>query len=524
MSVASTHHATFTPSAGRVDQAGYLKRSMYMPAPLFLPVMLAAASWLMNGQPWLTDLAFVILTGICILYVAIELYKFPQRFGIGGLVLFGGTLIWFSHDYFSHWLGHSHFNENAQYTAEVIAKAVFCHTMFVMMMAFGLLIPFHRLFTKPIHAIPEPNSPNFYFWMILGLFAVGLSPYILFTRGNPIDSIIADMFAGRAGGGARWTVGRTGNVNYSWGAYAAILLQLGQIGGQLAVFYALLVARTPGKKIVSWAIWFFWFGLAFGSGSRGQVVYMALPAVALLYLKYQSIAAMYMRRISKRAYIYAGVAVILVLFVVQFQGYFRTLGFTSEHADVSRVSLTQLRGSSMFSEGVLGYALIPEFEDFYYNRIPGETLIRPIPQTAYWFAVGPVPRALWKTKPIDPVWEWYNLAFTQGRHGISGTTISQGLVGYWYFRYGIAGIIQGGLLIGWLMSVAEKSLQTSEGKPIRILISLAIATWLFRIFRGVNFNSLYPIIIGGIALYIMIKVINSMLGGQPQGQAATQYR
>ena len=162
----------------------------------------------------------------------------------------------------------------------------------------------------------------------------------------------------------------------------------------------------------------------------------------------------------------------------------------------------------MFSEGLLGYKLIPEAEKHFYDTMPGMTLIRPMPQTIYWFMVGPIPRAFWTTKPIDPVWEWYNFAFTGGRHSTGGTTISQGLVGYWYFRYGIPGIIQGGILLGWLMLIAERALQTSAGKPMRVLFSLAFLTWLFRVFRGFNFNDLYPLIIGGILLFVVIKLLN----------------
>ncbi len=502
------------------DEYGYLRRSLYAPLPLLIPVLLAGGSWMFGGLPWLTDMAFNVMTFVCMAYLGIELYKFPQRFGIGGIVLYGGTLIWFSYDYLTHWLGHTYFNPNDQYTGLVVAKAVFCHTLFVLMMSVGLLIPFHKPLTRLIHAIPEPHNSNFYLWLLIALFLVGLAPYFIFTEGGALGSIMADMTAGRTGSGARWTVGRTGNVNYSWGAYAAILIQLGQIGGQLAVFYALLVARSPMTKLFAWLVWGFWLALAFGSGSRGQVVYMALPAVALVYLKYQSYAAMLARRVSARAYVFTGVLVLMVLFLVQFQGYFRTVGYTSEEADITRISVTQLRGTSMFTEGVLGYALIPDYDDFFYNKTPGEMIVRPLPQTLFWFIVGPVPRALWTTKPIDPVWEWYNFSFTQGRHGIGGTTISQGLVGYWYFRYGLSGVIQGGLLLGWLMLIAERALQTCQGKPIRILMSLAFATWLFRIFRGVNFNSLYPILIGGVVLFVVIHMVNTASGTRPQNAPA----
>jgi hypothetical protein len=483
-----------------------------------MPTLLAGLSWVAGGQAWLTDIAFCFLTAICVVYLILELYYFPKRFGIGGIVLYGGVLVWFSHDYFSHWIGHGVDINMDALEPIIIAKATFCHCLFVMFMCVGLYIPFFKRAVKLVHSVPEPNTRHFYVWMLLGLFAMGLMPYMFFTREPFLTSIWRDMWAMRSGG-TKWTVGRTGNINFSFGAYVSLFVQMGQIGGQLAVFYALLIARNPLSKIMGWMIWAFWMALAFGSGTRGEVLFMGLPAIGLLYLKYQAIAAGWMQRFSARAYIYSALFILITLFLVQFQGYFRNTGFETEN--VGKVKVFNLQGNTMFSEGLLGYHLVPEQMDFYYNRRPGEMLVRPIPQTLYWFTVGPIPRALWNNKPIDPVWSWYNYQYTGNDATVRGTTISQGLVGYWYFRYGINGLIQGGLLLGWLMLVSEKALQRSAGSPMHLMFSMALATWLFRTYRGVNFNNLYPILIGGFALFIVIKFLNLIIV-PPNTQIYTQ--
>ena len=413
-----------------------------------------------------------------------------------------GVLIWFCYDYLTHWLGINFNDPNVQIRPIVVARSAFCHCLFVLMMTLGLLVPSGKRLAKLFHVIPEPISSNFYLWAITGLFLVGISPYFLFTSDPWHVTIWKEMSGGRTGG-ADWNVGRSGNVNYNWGGYVSTLLQVGQVGGQLAVFYALLVARTGVTKVIGWAIWLFWVALAFGSGTRGYLVFMALPGIALLYLKYQAYAAALLRSFNKRAYLWSGGFMIALLFAIQFQAYFRASSYAG--ADVAEVSMYQLRGTSMFSEGLLGYHFVPNEADFFYNRYPGETILRPMPQTAYEFFIGPIPRALWHGKPIDPVWSWYNSISTGSEQGISGTTIAQGLVGGWYFRYGLSGVIQGGLLLGWLMVLAERGLQTAGGRPISILMSLAFATWLFRCFRFFNFHELYPLLIGAAGLWAIIR-------------------
>ena len=112
-------------------------------------------------------------------------------------------------------------------------------------------------------------------------------------------------------------------------------------------------------------------------------------------------------------------------------------------------------GNHMFSEGLLGYHLIPEARPFFYDRFPGEAIVRPIPDFLFHGITHPIPRGMWHGKPIDPLFEWYNATYTGRGEGREGTTISRGLVGSWYFKYGVSGIVQGGLLMGLLFGIAS---------------------------------------------------------------------
>ena len=157
---------------------------------------------------------------------------------------------------------------------------------------------------------------------------------------------------------------------------------------------------------------------------------------------------------------------------------------------------------------------MPDQVPFFCDRFPGEGIIRPIPETIFWFLMGPIPRALWENKPTDDAMVWYN-KMVGGTDGREGTTIAQGLVGHWYFRYGIAGVVEGGMLVGWLMGVSERLLRRANGRPMTLVAALAMAAWLFRIYRNFYFIELYGPLIGVLAFTLLVYVMRPFSGGAP---------
>ncbi len=478
-------------------QVGPRPRSKWAPLAFLLPLSMCAVSWAVGGMPTLTDAGFVSLTVICAWFCVVELVRFPRRNGVGALMLYGGVIVWFCMDYLTYW-----FNINfalSPLPPLVIAKAATLHCLFIMMMSAGLLLQYGKRLERWILKLPESNSSGYYFFLVILFFALGILPYLLFTEERFPDVFIKSITSMRGTADAvHWTVGRTGNVNYNWGGYVAQWVEAGYLGGLFAAFYAVLVAKKTAPKIVAWLIWGFWMAMSLGTGTRGQVVFMGLPVIALVYMKYQLQAAAQGRKLSLRAYVRSGGFLLLVLALVQFQGMFR--GVKEEDRDVSQVELFKVSGNHMFSEGLLGYSLIPETRPFFYDRFPGEVILRPVPDFAFHLITHPIPRALWTSKPLDPLSEWYNATYTGRGEGREGTTISHGLVGSWYFKYGLAGVIEGGLLMGLLYSIAERALQKSAGRPMVIMMSLGLLTWLFRCFRDVTFPELWALLLGFMVL------------------------
>jgi hypothetical protein len=498
-----------------------LPRSRLTPLLFVVPTILSALSWGLGGIPALTDISFILLSAVCLVLLATELFVFPRRFGVGGILLYAGVLIWFSYDYLTQWA----FGGNGEFAADfrpmIVAKAAFWHCLFIMLTSVGLLIrPSRRLFAIA-NRIPEPTSPTFYFVLTMAVCLIGISPYFIFTSEPWYVSIYKAILQGRSGEGVQWTVGRTGNVNYSWGGYVAQIIEIGQFGGQLAGFYAILIARTWVGRLFCWAWWAFYLLLAFGTGTRGEVAYVCMPIVVLMFLKHQAVAAAFMRRHSVRAYLLCGALAILLVLLVQLQATFRTLGFRD--VSVTDVNVLKIRGNSMFSEGLQGYTLVPEFHDYFYNSFPGETVVRPMPQSLFNFLIGPIPRALWPGKPIDPVFIWYGETVMgqsfQGE-GLNGTTITPGIVGHWYMRYGFFGVVEGALLFGWLLRFTEHVLQQAGSRIMLTILALGLMTWLFRCYRDFSYTLLYPLMMGMLVLMLMIWLTKPFFAGGQQRHAA----
>jgi hypothetical protein len=477
-------------------------RSRLILLPYLFAVLISGASWLSGGVPVLTDIGFFIFTAFTAVFLLVELLKFPRRFGVGAVVLFAGSLIWFCYDYFENWFLRDFKSQIAPFQPDVVAKAAFYHLLLVSGMVAGLFIPWGRTLERFINGLPEPTTPSFYFILSVLLFCVGISPYFIWAVDAPHVAIFKSMIGGYAEQPG-FTAGRTGsNFNFNWGGYIPFIIQLGKIGGILAVFYATLITQSRPVQLICWLMWAFWMAISFGTGVRGEILYMALPVGGLLYLKYQSLAAVFASRHRVLAYVLPAVLLGAVLLAVQFVAYSRNRAYT--HANWSNIKLTELKGNHMFSESLAGFSRIGDELRPFRDTFPGANIIRPIPDVVFNFFVTPIPRALWRSKPIDEAEEWYNkLAF--GHHYRGGGSVAHGAPGYWYFRYGAIGVIQGGLFLGWLLAVTERSIRNSGGRPMALLISLAIAVWLFRCFRGFNFVTLHPVLVGGVALWFILK-------------------
>jgi len=504
-----------SPNAPELPALDYVKRTVFLPAFVAFPVVFSGMSYLAGGVQFLTDLSMVSLSVICAVFLLNEFRLFPKRFGVGGIIFFGGILNWFCLDYLTNWLNADFRNPAIPYPPATVAKAAFFITLFVAMMSLGFNSNFGRKFEKIFAFVPEPANGSLLFVLGLCGVALGLVPYAFFTQ----HAFPVAVWREISGQSVYWTVGRTGSLNYSWGGYVAQLLDVGSVAAILLAVHAVL--HRPGlfRAIICWMAWAFFSIYSFNTGRRGILLAMIIPVAAIVFIKYQSLKSMRGGQWSFRAFLYGGIFIAILFVFIQIQTQFR--GRHLRSVDIGDVQMTKIAGNTMFSEALDGWHTIPDQRPFFFNSFPGEGLIRCLPETFFRFVIHPIPRALWTNKPIDPAWAWRAEASSSGA-ALQGTTTSTSLVGWFYFRFGAAGVLQGGLLIGWLMRRAECALQYADGRTMVMLFSLAFSGYLFRAYRDLTFLELYTIIIGAIPIWILVKLSGaSSRSNQPM--PATQY-
>ncbi|MBX3466760.1 MAG: hypothetical protein KF878_07675 [Planctomycetes bacterium] len=472
-------------------------------ALLIPPTIACATSWAVGGEPVLTDLGFFLLAVACGVIAVRELASLARTGRVAGLVLFGGVLLWFCHDYFARWAGRD-FRYERGFDADLIARVATMHCLFVLVMTAGLGLGGSDRLERLLLAVREPRRREHYLTAVLLAFAIGLVPYVFFSR----DSLVVTFeraVTGFYSGGVSFTFGRTGNLNFAWSGYLFELIKVGRFGGVLAGAYAVMIARTRLQRAIGWGIWTFWLLLAFGSGTRGQLVFVAMPVLVLLLLRHSTGAAHLARRLRGRALLSTAALATIIFVMMQVQGQLRTRGLRSD--DISSVKLDDLHGNHMFSEGLPGWDRIPSSRQPFFDETPGEGALRALPEALFRVAVHPIPRALWTSKPIDPVWAWYN-ELVAGTTGASGTTISTGIVGWWYFRFGLLGMLQGALFMGWLLAAGDRALARARAqrRPLAMLVCLAFIAWWFRCFRDLAIGELYEVVVAVVVLALGVRI------------------
>jgi oligosaccharide repeat unit polymerase len=218
------------------------------------------------------------------------------------------------------------------------------------------------------------------------------------------------------------------------------------------------------------------------TGTRYLAVYVFLPALILL-VKNRSQGKLHLGHLSAW-----GAAALLVFVVLQLQMQLRQRGVTHltvvKAADVANVNVTYQFSSLLFAR-----YLVPTFHP-YFKEVPEPYFV------IYW-----VPRSLWPDKPFMKSWEVFDADYTRGQH----FNVTPSIIGQFYLNWGVVGIIQAGLMIGFFACIADRLLMKSDTTR-QLAVSVAVGMFyafivsIFRFYAPMYFGYLVFGIVGAFLL------------------------
>jgi oligosaccharide repeat unit polymerase len=233
------------------------------------------------------------------------------------------------------------------------------------------------------------------------------------------------------------------------GGWGSFIDQMPYFGYVLPSLTAVLIMRR-GFAFQTWlAIGMTAIMLAFLSQGGGRrIIGVTCGAGLIVWVQSQ-------RSLNVRKVLTAGVALVGLLWAMQFMLNIRTLGY-DEFMFRGESEYDYLHVDDNFLRLAQVIQLVPAQHDYVYFQQVIFTVIRP------------VPRVFWPGKPIDP---GFDLPTEVGMKGLS---LSTSIIGEWYLSWGWIAVLFGGWFHGRLAGAANGLRQASDEASNPIVFALAV--------------------------------------------------
>ena len=290
---------------------------------------------------------------------------------------------------------------------------------------------------------------------------------------------------------------------------------------------------VPGSimgKIFAAFVWFFWVMIAFGTGSRGELLYAVLPLIALVFIKYVVMGNDYLGRISSRAVLYSGMALFVTLIAVKIQGTFRNSGLQT--ANLQSMDIFESDGNAMFSAGLSGLSMLSRPLPPPQRHLPGAALSGPFPTSPSDLpsAGFPAPSGITNRASMIPA-NGTTACSAAARPQTSTnpipthaeepsppqspesplSTMALPVSSKWaFYSAGCAPCAKG--------TCAPAPLVPSP------LCFSRHWRWLFRAYRDLTPHNLYPLLIGTIVISVLVYLLSPFTGQPSTGHAIQPYQ
>ena len=340
------------------------------------------------------------------------------------------------------------------------------------------------VFDPVFHRLARIDSPRVIWGVFIFACIIGFAPLLYLAKGNPL-LVLEDAFTFKARWSGLFTRGRYGGVRDA-------LLELRMfLRAAIPLAAAILVHRKQpvDRKLIAGFFLVYMFMDALTGGTRSKVVEVFLPIAAAVYWR--------MSPVMKKNAITFGLPVLAV--ATMFWSAATVVGRNEGKLDWERAASADYVGFEMFRELLFITTVVPEKADYQLGY------------TYYVQVINPIPRAIWKNKPIGDA--GLQLAKVKGMvaGGDAYLTVSPGLIGEMYWNFGMPGIALISLFLGYLAKSWDRARPLTTRSVLAFTVFAAGLAIIFLSGRSFNMATLY----GMLSLYALLVLFSGNVRRQP---------
>jgi hypothetical protein len=426
------------------------------------------------GPAWSAQLQFLssslllATVGLAVLLVALR-GQIARH--VGYLMMLFGAVYWFIIPALSYSLSSDRFvgdRYGMHLSPTSLITATFYIWLYVVLGVLAYWICDARI-GRRVHAFDHQYETNGFYGLVFGLFIAGFVPYLLFGGGweNTVQSLLA----------GRWEP-RPWKSSTALGDHRSAIYYLSISGfvaaGGFAGTWAVLSRKCAMRWLLLAMLVFTALIVYLDGGSRSWVALACVPTCLAWF------AATLKKNWTLGKLIVMLVVVCGIQFSFDIVRQARTHGWSLDQLKSIDYSKRYF-DNDFFTDLAVCVDLVPRRHDYFYF---GDALA---------FLTHPVPRFMWKDKPIPPVLLYYNSVVYVGLLGKEGNKLPSH-IGQFHMSLGATGVVLLAILSGIISSLAS-ALMRARFLGFCQLGSLLVVWW-FLMARGVYPGWTYPVAFG----------------------------
>jgi oligosaccharide repeat unit polymerase len=291
-------------------------------------------------------------------------------------------------------------------------------------------------------------------WSLRYLFAAcAILPFFLSVGLHP-DRVLASLMASRSGG----------SVEHADIGLLGVVAEFGLAGSSILLLQGLL--EKSRKRFLWLVLGLISFSPTLLGGTRHLVLYVCIPVLVGMLRTVRGVNL-------KKQIAFFGMFVFIFYLLVTLQFEFRDSGWRNiTSASIQDLIQQPIEATGQFDALLFAIYLVPNIHPYFLEPIEP------------YFIFHMVPRTLWEEKPVPKAWQFYDDSYAAGQ----AFNVTPSIIGQYFMNFGVPGILYAGLMLGWLVYLADSvmvQLDANTHKAMIVLVGMFYA-FLISSFRYVH--------------------------------------